>query len=259
MPRVHVAISAGANGIGRGLAEAFIQAGAQVAVCDVDDVALAEFKDGHPESIAMRTDVGDPEQVDDFFDRIETNFGRLDILINNAGIAGPTARLEDVSVVDWQDTINIDLNSFFYCSRRAIPLIRKSGQGSIVNIASNAAFFGFPLRSPYAASKWGVIGLTKTLAMELGPENIRVNAICPGSVEGPRIQGVISRDAEARGLSIEAVTREYKSQASMRCFVSNEDIISMVTFLTSDAGRRISGQAIGLDGHTEGLSLGLER
>jgi NAD(P)-dependent dehydrogenase (short-subunit alcohol dehydrogenase family) len=253
--RLRVAISAGANGIGRAIAEHFIRADADVAICDVDDVALRAFRQAHPDATVMRADVGNPAEVDAFFDGIGSKGQHLDILVNNAGIAGPTARLEDISVEDWQDTINIDLNSYFYCARRAIPMIRRAGGGSIVNIASNAAFFGFPLRSPYAASKWAIVGLTKTLAMELGPEGVRVNAICPGSVAGPRIDRVIARDAEARGLTPEQVATEYKSQSSLRCFVTAEDVVGMVSFLTSDAGRRISGQAIGLDGHTEGLSL----
>jgi NAD(P)-dependent dehydrogenase (short-subunit alcohol dehydrogenase family) len=134
-------------------------------------------------------------------------------------------------------------------------MIRKSDNGAIINIASNAAFFGFPLRSPYAASKWAIIGLTKTMAMELGPDGIRVNALCPGSVEGQRIDSVIAKDAECRGMTNQEVADEYRSQSSLRTFVTTDDIVAMVQFLSSQAGRRISGQAIGIDGHTEGLSL----
>ena len=153
--------------------------------------------------------------------------------------------------------MEVDLNGVFYCTRRAISLLRRSTNASIVNIASNAALFGFPLRSPYTACKWAMIGLTKTLAMELGPDGIRVNALCPGSVEGPRIRGVIERDATARGLTNEQVASEYQRQSSLRTFVEVEDIVAMVRFLTSRGGRRISGQAIGIDGHTESLSVDL--
>lgn len=250
-----VAISAGASGIGRAIAEAFLAAGDTVYVSDIDDAALARLSEAHPRAVALKADAGKPDEVGEFFARIARDDPTLDVLVNNAGIAGPTARLEDIAVADWVHTVNIDLNSAFYFAREAIPMLRRAGGGSIVNIASNAAFFGFPLRSPYTSSKWGLIGLTKTLAMELGPDSIRVNAVCPGSVEGSRIDRVIAEDARTRGLDPAAVEAEYKSQSSMKTFVSAHDVVALVTFLTSDAGGRISGQAIGLDGHTEGLSL----
>ncbi|MGB3471006.1 MAG: SDR family oxidoreductase [Erythrobacter sp.] len=250
-----VAISAGASGIGRAIAEAYLAVGDTVYVSDIDEAALASLSDAHPRAVAFNADAGEPDQVGEFFMRIARDEPLLDVLVNNAGIAGPTARLEDIAVTDWVRTINIDLNSAFYFAREAIPMLRRSGGGSIINIASNAAFFGFPMRSPYASSKWGIIGLTKTLAMELGPEGIRVNAVCPGSVEGPRIDRVIAEDARQRGLDPAEVEAEYKSQSSLRTFVSAQEVVSLVTYLTSDVGRRISGQAIGLDGHTEGLSL----
>ncbi|MEM8936294.1 MAG: SDR family oxidoreductase [Pseudomonadota bacterium] len=250
-----VAISAGAGGIGRVIAEAFLEGGADVYVCDVDESAVTEFKGRNPYATAVTADAGNPNDVDQFFDHIAADGRGLDVLVNNAGIAGPTSPLEDISVEDWTNTINVDLNSAFYFSRRAIPMLRAAGGGSIINIASNASFFGFPFRSPYTASKWAIIGLTKTLAMELGADNIRVNAICPGSVEGQRIDRVIEKDAAARGMSLADVECEYKRQSSLRTFVKAADIAAMAQFLTSEAGRRISGQAIGLDGHTEGLSL----
>ena len=116
------------------------------------------------------------------------------MVVNNVGIAGPTAALEDIEPEDWKHTLNVDLNGFFYVSRRSAPLL-KASSGCMVNIASTAALFGFPLRSPYVAAKWAMIGLTKTWAMELGPFGVRVNAICPGSVNGPRIESVIANDA----------------------------------------------------------------
>lgn len=250
-----VAISAGASGIGRAIAQAYLEAGDTVYVCDIDEDGLASLAQAHSNAVVMRADAGIPAEVSAFFARIRKDAPGLDVLVNNAGIAGPTARLEDIAVEDWVQTINVDLNSAFFFAREAIPMLRQSCGGSIVNIASNAAFSGFPMRSPYASAKWGIIGLTKTMAMELGPEGVRVNAICPGSVEGPRIDRVIAADAHKRGIDPSAVEAEYKSQSSLRTFVSAQDVVSMVMFLTSDAGRRISGQAIGLDGHTEGLSL----
>jgi len=252
-----VAISAGANGIGRAIAEAYLAQGDKVYVCDLDEAALASFAQEHPDVVAIKANAGDPEDVANFFAQIAGDEARLDILVNNAGIAGPTARLEDIDPAAWVETINVDLNSAFFFARHAIPMLRAAGGGSIVNIASNAAFFGFPMRSPYASAKWGLIGLTKTMAMELGPEGIRVNAVCPGSVEGPRIDGVIERDAAGRGMERAAVEAEYKSQSSLRTFVSAAEVVGLVTYLTSDIGQRISGQAIGLDGHTENLSLNI--
>jgi len=259
-----VVISAAAGGIGLAVAEAFIAKGAKVYVCDRDEDAVLRFRDRHNGALAAVADVADPASVAAFFDQIRSDLRRrgdfgLDVLINNAGIAGPTGPMETLSVEGWRETIDVDLNSVFYMSREAIPLLKAHApRASIVNMASNAAMFGFPLRSPYTACKWAIVGLTKTLAMELGPFGVRVNALCPGSVEGPRIERVIKADAAARGLTPEEVEREYKSQSSMRVFATNEDIVAMIDFLTSPAGARISGQAIAIDGHTEGLSLKTE-
>lgn len=255
MDQFRVAITAGASGIGRALAQAFLRDHAVVYICDADETALADFCVANPAAVATRADVSVPGDVDRWFERIAADGPVLDVLINNAGIAGPTARLEEIATEDWMRTIDVDLNGVFFCTRRAIPMIRLSANGSIVNIASNAAFSGFPLRSPYTACKWAMIGLTKTLAMELGPAGVRVNAICPGSVEGPRIRRVIEMDAACRGMTADAVAQEYMRQSSLRTFVDNDDIAAMVQFLTSPSGRRISGQAIGVDGHTEGLWL----
>ena len=183
----------------------------------------------------------------------------IDLLVNNAGISGPTARLEDQPIDDWAKTIGINLNGTFHMTRAAIPLLRCRAPGSgIVNMGSNAGLLGCPLRGPYVASKWAIVGLTKTLAMELGPEGIRVNAICPGSVAGERINRVIAADAVARNLTPEEVEHEYKRQSSLRCFAEAEDIAAMVRFLMSPGGHRISGQALAIDGHTESLSLDLD-
>ena len=177
--------------------------------------------------------------------------------MNCAGIAGPTASLENIDPGDWDQTIRVNLNGMFYCLKEAIPLLKISEQPSIINIASSASFFGFPLRSPYTAAKWAVIGLTKTLAMELGSDGIRVNAICPGSVRGKRINRVIEADALEQGKTVEEIENLYLAQVSMKTFVEPEDVANLAMFLSSDLGRFISGQAIGLDGNTEGLSNNL--
>ncbi|MDH5227171.1 MAG: SDR family oxidoreductase [Gammaproteobacteria bacterium] len=253
-----VFISGGATGIGRVIAQRFLRDGARVHVADVDPAAVSKFISEHPGATGSACDVGDPAQVDRAFEELRAKHGRLDVLINNAGIAGPTGRVEDIDPDAWQRTIAVDLNGQFYCARQAVPLLRAAGGGSIICIASTAALFGFPLRSPYAACKWAIIGFMKTLAMELGPEKIRVNAICPGSVSGPRIDGVIERDAASRGMEPQAIRDIYLRQTSMRTFVDAEDVAEMAHFLASKAGAKISGQAIAIDGHTEGLSNWLD-
>lgn len=247
-------ITAGAGGIGLAMARAMLKEGARVSVCDIDEGSIEALSGCDDRLLALQVDVSNPEAVRSYFEIVQQRFGGLDILVNNAGIAGPTAPCEEVAIEDWRRTIEIDLNAQFYCAKYAIPMIKASGGGSILNMASNAAFFGYALRSPYTAAKWALIGLTKTLAMELGPYNIRVNALCPCSVEGPRIDGVIAREAASRGLSTEKIRADYQRQSSLRTFVSPEDVTAMALFLLSDSGRRISGQAIGVDGHTETLA-----
>jgi NAD(P)-dependent dehydrogenase (short-subunit alcohol dehydrogenase family) len=249
-----VLVTAGASGIGRVIAEAFLAEGSQVHVCDIDEAKVAEFNRLYDDGSACVADVSNPDQVEAMFSEIKDRYGRLDVLVNNAGIAGPTARLEDIDPDNWNRTIAIDLSGVFLCARQAVPLLKEVNGGSIINISSSAAFHGYPLRSPYVASKWGVIGLTKTWAMELGEFGIRVNALCPGSVEGERIDRVIAADAKERGVSIDEIRKIYTRQTSMGTFVRAEDVAGFAVFLASDAANRISGQAIGVDGHTEGLS-----
>jgi NAD(P)-dependent dehydrogenase (short-subunit alcohol dehydrogenase family) len=248
-----VLVTAAARGIGRAMVEGFLARGDRVHICDVDEAALAKFRAAHPEVGATLADVSDPAQVDRLFDAVEQNLGGLDVLIANAGIAGPTAVVEDVEIDAWQRTIDINLNGAFYCVRRAVPLIKAAGGGSIVIISSAAGLFGYPLRSPYAASKWALIGFTKTLAMELGGYGIRVNAICPGPVAGPRIDGVIDAKARAHGVPFDKMREVYLNTLSLHTFIDGEDIANMALFLTSSVGAKISGQALAIDGHTETL------
>jgi len=253
-----VLISGGAAGIGRHIAEAFLDDGAKVHVCDSSPTNISSFLDANPGATATQADVCDAKGVDRVFADLEKLHGGLDILINNAGIAGPTALVEEVAVEEWDGCIAVNLSGTFYMTRRAIPLLKQRGAGSIINIASVAGIFGCPLRSPYVASKWAMIGLTKTWAMELGPYNIRVNAICPTSVSGERIEGVIDRDAAERGLTADQIRDVYQRQSSMRTFVTPQDVADMVVFLASDRAGKISGQAIAVDGNTEGLANWLD-
>jgi NAD(P)-dependent dehydrogenase (short-subunit alcohol dehydrogenase family) len=254
-PRLKVLVTAAASGIGRSIAEAFLADGCKIHICDLDPAAIDDCLASNPGLSATLADVSNPKMVEKVFEDVINNLGGLDVLINNAGIAGPVAPVQDIEPSDWEQTIAVNLNSHFYCARKAVPLLQDSGGGSIIMIASTAAFFGCPLRSPYAASKWGLIGLTKTLAMELGPFKIRVNAICPGSVEGERIDRVMKQDAKTQNKTFEEIRESYLAQNSMHTFVEAKDVANMVLFLTSRTGAKISGQAIGLDGNTESFSL----
>ena len=240
---LRVAITAGANGIGRVMADSFVDCGARVFVSDVDEDALTAS--GHP---GMRADAGVSADCEAFVDAAVTNLGGLNVLINNAGMAGPTALVEHVTPEALEATLRIDLASMFHCSRRAIPALRAAGGGSIVNLSSAAGRFGFPLRAPYSAAKWGVVGFTKSLSIELGADGIRVNAILPGPVDGPRIRAVIKAKAEAAGISENEMTERTVATTSLRCFVTQQDIANLALYLVSPFGATISGQALSVDG-----------
>ena len=179
-----VIITAAATGIGRVTAESFLAAGARVYVCDVDEAGLKAFKAAHPALGAAPADVADPAQLDRFFDAALAGLGGLDIMVNNAGIAGPTANVEDVKLEDWRRTLAVNLDATYMCCRRVVPVLKKNGSGAIINLSSAAGIHGFARRTPYASAKWAIVGLTKSLALELGPFGIRVNAICPGRRRG---------------------------------------------------------------------------
>jgi NAD(P)-dependent dehydrogenase (short-subunit alcohol dehydrogenase family) len=247
-------VTAGAAGIGRAIAETLLVAGARVHVCDVSAAALDTFATANPGAGASQADVSNPAQVDRLFESAARAFGGLDLLVNNAGIAGPTGRVEDLEPADWDRTLAVNINGQFYCTRRAAPLLKQAGGGSIVNISSAAGRFGFPLRTPYAASKWAIVGFTQSLAIELGPSNIRVNAILPGVVEGERIDRVIEAKAAALDVTEDEMRARMLSNVSLKCMVSAQDIANMVLFLVSSAGRRISGQSLSVDGHLTCLS-----
>jgi NAD(P)-dependent dehydrogenase (short-subunit alcohol dehydrogenase family) len=250
---LRVIITAGASGIGRETAAAFLKGGAQVYICDISQPSLDDFRTAFPGAGAILADVSQPDQVEAFMDAAIKALGGVDVLVNNAGIAGPTALAEDISVEDWDRTMAVDINAQFYCASKVIPHMKKAGKGSIVNMSSAAGLFGFPRRLPYAAAKWAVIGFTKTLAMELGEFGIRVNAICPGSVEGPRIDGVIERNAAASGRTPAEVRAAFQLHNSMRTFIRAVDVANLILFICSDMGSKISGQALTVDGHTETL------
>lgn len=252
-----IIISAAADGIGWSIAQACMSNGALVYLTDKNNEALENISkhDLYEKQLFLdRVDTKNTQEVENYFIKIKDKLNSIDALINNVGIAGPTGKLEDLDIKDWQETIDININSYFYYSKHSIPLLKNRKGGSIINLSSTAGLFGFPLRSPYAASKWAVIGITKTLAMELGKFNIRVNAICPGSVSGERMKNVIAAKAKSLGVSEEKVKQDYESYVSMGTFVDKKDIANMVVFLLSENANKITGQVMTVDGHTERMS-----
>jgi NAD(P)-dependent dehydrogenase (short-subunit alcohol dehydrogenase family) len=246
-----VVISAGAAGIGRVIAERFLDEGARVFVCDVDEAALAKLDGHHPSLTAMRADVSKSEQVGALFDRVEAEFGGIDILVNNAGVSGPTKMVEDVTDAEWAQTIDVNVTGGFYMARRAIPLMKKQSSGVILNLSSTAGRMGMPLRSAYSTSKYAVRGFTDVLAIELGAFNIRVNAILPGVVNGPRSRRVFEEQAKARGVSYERYLPMVLHNVSMHSMVEMVEIADMAIFLASDRAPHVSGQSVGVCGNFE--------
>jgi NAD(P)-dependent dehydrogenase (short-subunit alcohol dehydrogenase family) len=251
-----VMITAGGSGIGLVIARAFADSGAKVHICDIDARALAEAAKAHPQIAATQLDVTDEDAIGRWFDAAMGDLGGLDVLVNNAGIKGPTGYVEEITLEDWRDCLQVCLDAQFLCAKRAAPIMKKQREGSIINISSTAGLFGYGLRTPYAAAKWAVIGFTKSLAVEFGPFDVRVNAICPGTVEGPRIERVIKAEAGSRGIPTELLRKEYIQAQSIKRFVKPEEVADMCLFLASPAARMVSGQAIAVDGHTETFHIG---
>lgn len=246
MKGLRVLVTAGAAGIGQAITAALVETGARVHICDVVPSAM-------PAVSFSLADVSSEADVDRLFDDVRKHLGGLDVLVNNAGIAGPTGRIEDLSLEDWRRTLDVDLTGQFLCARRAVPMLKEAGGGAIINMSSAAGRFGYAFRTPYAAAKWGVIGLTQSLAKELGPSNIRVNAILPGVIKGPRMEKVIRDRAQATGVAFETMEKQYLDRISLRRMTGPEDVAAMVVFLVSEAGRNISGQSLGVDGNVESL------
>ncbi len=242
-------VTAGASGIGRAIADELAAHGARVHICDVNEAFLDDYRKGG--GSASLADVSDEAAVDGLFADLRRELGGLDILVNNAGIAGPTGGVDEIKPEDWRRTLDVCLTGQFLCARHAVPLIKASGGGSIVNMSSAAGRFGYAFRTPYSAAKWGVIGLTQSLAKELGPHNIRVNAILPGIVEGPRMSGVIRDRAAQLGITYEAMETTYLENVSLRRMVTADDIAQTILFLVSASGRNISGQSVGVCGNVE--------
>lgn len=246
-----ILITGGAAGIGRAIVDAFLAEGAAVAVCDIDAEALKTLPDN---VFHRRVDVAVADDLGAFVDAAIDHLGGLDCLVNNAGIAGPTAPIDTIDLVDWERTLAICLTSQFVSVSRALEALRRSANASIVNLSSVAGRVGFPRRTPYAAAKWGVVGLTKSLSVELGPDRIRVNAIMPGIVAGDRQRRVLEARAQSRGCSFAEIEAEAFSLTSIAEYVTAQQIADQVLFIASERGHTISGQAISICGDTRALA-----
>ncbi len=252
-PGLRVLVTAGASGIGRATADMLSLHGARVHICDVADEALAEFQRAHPTHGVTKADVASEADVARMFADVGRTLGGLDALVNNAGIAGPTGGVDEISPADWRRCIDVCLTGQFLCTHHAVPLLKAAGGGAIVNLSSAAGRHGYAFRTPYSAAKVGVIGFTQSLAKELGPHNIRVNAILPGIVEGSRMEKVIRDRAAQLGVSREEMEKRYLERVSLRRMVSPHDVAAMIVFLLSPTGENISGQSLGVDGNVETL------
>ncbi len=241
-----VLITAGASGVGRAMGAGFDAAGYEVWVTDVDEAALADVPSHWQARSANAASEADMAAV--LGEILDT--GPLSALCANAGVAGPTAPVDKVDLEEWRACLAVNLEGAFIAAKHAAPVMKAAGEGAIIFTASTAGQYGYPNRAPYAAAKWGVIGLMKTVAMELGPYGVRANAICPGAVEGPRMEGVLAREAEAKGMTRDQVYEGYATGTAMGRFIEGRDVAAMAVFLASDAARMVSGQVIAVDGFT---------
>lgn len=251
---LRVLITGGATGIGRTAMQAFLEIGAHVSVCDVSPGSISELKRTHPEAHVGVADVSNYGDVSDFVNEASKSLGGLDVLIANAGIAGPTAAVEEISEGDWEQTIKVNLGGQFNFIKKVVPIIKAtSSSGSVISVSSVAGRLGYPYRTPYASSKWAISGLVKSLAAELGPGGIRVNGILPGLVEGHRMDGVIRARAKVLNIGEEAMRNEYLKKISLRRMVSEQDVAALMLYLSSAAAKNITGQIISVDGNVEYL------
>ncbi len=246
-----VLVTGAGSGVGRVVAERFADGGARVAICDSDPGTLARIRAERPDIVAVQADMASAADIDRLFEAVAAHLPRLDVLVNNVGIAGPTAMPEDITLDDWNKSLAVNLTSHFLCARHAIPAMKARGAGVIVNLSSGAATVGLPMRLPYVVTKTAILGLTRNLARELGPFGIRVNAILPGPVAGERIRRVIASKAAALGIEEAEYEARMVRFVSMRSLTLPEDIAEMICFLASPAAARITGQLIGVDGNLE--------
>lgn len=253
MSVARVLITGGASGIGATFARRFADRGDRVAVCDANAEAVAAMAAANPDMLVRQADVTDEAQMAAFLSEVEAHFGGIDVVCANAGTGGPAGLIEDLDYQAWQDCIAVNLHGVFLTCRWAARLMRAQGSGLIVLTTSTAGQWGYPYRSPYASAKWALVGLTKTLAMELGPAGVRVNALAPGSVEGDRMDRVVAMEAKASGRTEAELRAQYVKGVSLRSWVTADDLADTLLYLASPAAAKISGQVLAIDGHTETL------
>jgi NAD(P)-dependent dehydrogenase (short-subunit alcohol dehydrogenase family) len=251
--RLRVLVTAGASGIGLAIARAFTAQGAAVFVCDVDAAALAALSTAAPGVASCRCDMGNRAEIGPMVEAAVAALGGLDVLVNNAGIGGPTAPVESLDPDDWDRVLRVNVTSMFDTSRLAIPHLRRSTRGCVINLSSVAGRFGYANRAAYATSKWAVVGFTKSLSIELGPAGIRVNAIQPGMVGGRRIDQVLEGRARLSGRTLDEERRLAMTNQSIPRMVEATEVASLAVFLASDAARSISGQALSIDNDLQKL------
>lgn len=242
-------VTGGGRGIGRSIAHRFAAEGAAVVIGgtgrDRLEATSAEIVAAGGRALAVVADVADEAAVVKMVEETVGRFGRIDLLVNNAGVAGPTAAVIDIAREDWERTLAINLTGAFLCAKHAVPHLIAAGGGRIINIASVAGLIGYALRSPYAASKWAMIGFTRSLALEVGGYGITVNAIAPGSVRGERIQEVIRSRAATLGKTPADVEREFfTDSAALKRMVEPEEIAAAALYLASDEGRSVTGETL---------------
>ncbi len=247
-----VLVTAGASGIGRSIAEAFLSAGARVHVCDIAPAMLEAVEAANPGIGVTRADVSSVPDVARLFDDVSRELGGLDVLVNNAGIGGPTSKVQGIAPEDWDRVLSVNVNGMFYVTRLAVPLLIAAGGGVILNLSSIAGRLPNPLRLPYATSKAAILGFTQTLALELGPEDIRVNAILPGVVTGDRHRGNAERRAKLEGRPVEELEAATLANTALGRFIDPSEVAQLAVFLASDAAINISGQSMGVCGYFQG-------
>jgi len=246
-----VIVTAGGSGIGRAIAEHFLASGASVHICDINQEALDETLTCNPGMRGSIANVGQPKDVDRLFEQATDWMGGLDVLVNNAGIGGPNAPVDEMEDDEWDLTIQINLNGAFYCAKRAARIMKQQESGSIINISSTSARTGLPNRAPYVASKVGLEGLTRNLARELGPFGIRCNAVLPGSIENERGRMLLKRLAEREGISAEEARNRRLKYISMRTRIDPGEIADVVVTLTTHQFRHVTGQSLSVCGNAE--------
>ena len=246
-----IIVTGGGYGIGRAIALAFGREGAHVVLAartrEKLEAVAVELRGMGTRPLVAELSVADEAAVAGMVRSTESAYGQIDVLVNNAGITGPTALARDIDAADWREMVDVNLNGAFYCAKHVSRGMIERKSGAIVNIASIAGRIGYALRTPYAATKWGLIGLSHSLAAELGPHGIRVNAVLPGPVEGDRVRKVIADRAAATGQSLEEAAKIFTANLPLGRFVTAEEVASAVTFLASDAAAAITGQALNVD------------